>query len=114
MTLPNAAGVPSLELPANIVKRDGRVVPFDLNRIENAVQKCFVSIGSAPGVPVPELSRQVGNIVAARWSEPTVEQVQDNTGFELVHKPGIGATERPSESELDFLRKLDPARLYTA
>jgi len=44
LTLPNAAGVPSLVLPANIVKRDGRVVPFDLNRIENAVQKCFVTL----------------------------------------------------------------------
>lgn len=44
----------------------------------------------------------------------TVEQVRDNTGFELAFKPDIGATERPTELELEFLRKLDPDRLYTA
>ena len=44
----------------------------------------------------------------------TVGQVQDNTGFELAVKPDIGATERPTELELEFLRKLDPERLYTA
>ncbi|MDP2706141.1 MAG: CoA-transferase, partial [Burkholderiales bacterium] len=44
----------------------------------------------------------------------TVEQVQDNTGFELACKPEIGVTERPTELELEFLRKLDPERLYTA
>jgi len=44
----------------------------------------------------------------------TVAQVQDNTGFELAFTPDIGITERPTELELDFLRKLDPERLYTA
>ncbi|MBI3055823.1 MAG: 3-oxoadipate--succinyl-CoA transferase subunit B [Betaproteobacteria bacterium] len=44
----------------------------------------------------------------------TLGQVQDNTGFELASAPDIGVTERPTELELEFLRKLDPDRLYTA
>jgi glutaconate CoA-transferase subunit B len=44
----------------------------------------------------------------------TVEQVQDNTAFKLTFKPGIGVTKRPTALELEFLRKLDPDRLYTA
>jgi glutaconate CoA-transferase subunit B len=44
----------------------------------------------------------------------TVGEVQDNTGFKLAIKPDIGVTERPTGRELEFLRKLDPERLYTA
>ena len=52
--------------------------------------------------------------ILALHSGVTVEQVQDNTGFEFVIKPGIAVTEPPTERELTFLRKLDPDRLYTA
>ncbi len=41
-------------------------------------------------------------------------QVQENTGFELAAGSDIGMTERPTERELAFLRRLDPERLYTA
>jgi len=44
----------------------------------------------------------------------TVAQVQENTGFELAAGPDIGITESPTERELEFLRRLDPAGLYTA
>jgi glutaconate CoA-transferase subunit B len=44
----------------------------------------------------------------------TFEQVQDNTGFKLASKVAAETTERPTERELEFLRKLDPGRLYTA
>src|SRR5436190_15657318 len=44
----------------------------------------------------------------------TLDAVQDNTGFKLDRKGAIGVTEPPGESELAFLRKLDPERLYTA
>jgi glutaconate CoA-transferase subunit B len=53
-------------------------------------------------------------IIVALHPGVTVEQVQDNTGFELAFKPDIEVTERPTELELEFLRKLDPDRLYTA
>lgn len=42
----------------------------------------------------------------------TLEQVQDNTGFELLHNKEIAAIEAPSDRELASLRALDPDRLY--
>jgi glutaconate CoA-transferase subunit B len=41
------------------------------------------------------------------------EQVQDNTGFKL-ERGSPETAERPSVRELEFLRRLDPDRLYTA
>ena len=34
--------------------------------------------------------------------------------YKLAHKGEIGVTEPPSARELEFLRRLDPERLYTA
>ena len=53
-------------------------------------------------------------IIVALHPGVSVRQVQDNTGFELPVKPDIAVTGRPTERELEFLRKLDPDRLYTA
>jgi glutaconate CoA-transferase subunit B len=44
----------------------------------------------------------------------TREQVQDNTGFDLIFEPSISATEPPSENELSTLRGLDVDRQFTA
>lgn len=44
----------------------------------------------------------------------SIAQVRENTGFELAFETGIDVTERPTERELDVLRKLDPERLYIA
>ncbi|MGH7496192.1 MAG: ATP cone domain-containing protein [bacterium] len=64
-------------MPASITKRDGRVVPFDVSRIEKAIGRCFASFGRKPNTPVFELAQQVVNIIAAKYSHPTVEEVQD-------------------------------------
>src|SRR5262245_41967735 len=68
-----------LIVPTEIVKRDGRVVSFDIGRIENAMARCFASIGREPHTPIAELARRVINIFAAKTSDarPTVEGVQD-------------------------------------
>ena len=63
--------------PTEIVKRDGRVVPFDVSRIEHALTSCFKSIKRTPATDVANLAKQVVNIVAAKYESPTVEQVQD-------------------------------------
>ena len=63
--------------PLNITKRDGRVVPFDVKRIENALRSCFNSLKRKPSTPVEELAQQVVNIISAKYEEPTVESVQD-------------------------------------
>ena len=42
----------------------------------------------------------------------TVEQVQDNTGFELIIPGRVETTTPPSEAELALVRSLDPDRRY--
>ncbi|MEO7912683.1 MAG: ATP cone domain-containing protein, partial [Roseiflexaceae bacterium] len=65
--------------PSTILKRDGRIVAFDIERIENALTRCFASLNRKPQTSVPELARRVVNIIAAksRADTPTVEGVQD-------------------------------------
>ncbi|HTD79157.1 MAG TPA: ATP cone domain-containing protein, partial [Chloroflexota bacterium] len=71
------AGVEEVALPASIVKRDGRVVPFDPMRIERALSRCFAALGRTPYTPIPELALRVVNIMSARPGQPSVEIVQD-------------------------------------
>jgi len=68
-----------IKIPELIVKRDGRVVPFDIARIENAMARCFASLGRTPRTPIDELAHRVVNIIAAQTNgeHPTVEGVQD-------------------------------------
>jgi intein/homing endonuclease len=68
-----------IKIPATIVKRDGRIVSFDLGRIEGAMSRCFASMGRTPQVPIAELARRTVNIIAAQTNgtPPTVEGVQD-------------------------------------
>src|SRR3954452_8793322 len=65
--------------PTTILKRDGRVVAFDIERIENALTRCFASLNRKPQTSAPELARRVVNIIAAKSKavSPTVEGVQD-------------------------------------
>ncbi|MEI6179287.1 MAG: ATP cone domain-containing protein [Chloroflexales bacterium] len=72
----DAAG---MELPKTIVKRDGRVVPFDVERIAHVLTRCFGSLSRTPQVTIPELAQRVMNIIAAKThgQAPTVEGVQD-------------------------------------
>ena len=42
------------------------------------------------------------------------EQVQENTGFELLIDADLPITDPPTDNELAVLRHLDPDRLYTA
>lgn len=63
--------------PKTIIKRDGRIVPFDSTRIENAMIRCYARIGIEPKTSVEELTRRAVNVVAAKYDLPTVEKVQD-------------------------------------
>ncbi len=65
----------------SITKRDGRVVPFDPEKIERAIEKSFMASGSRKG---RETAHQLAGLVVAAVdtdesipSIPTVEQVQD-------------------------------------
>lgn len=67
----------NLILPTAIVKRDGRITEFDAKRIENAISRCFASLVVPPRSTPREITNQVVNVVAAKYTQPTVEQVQD-------------------------------------
>ncbi len=64
-------------MPKQIVKRDGRIVPFQIELIENALRRCFASIDQEPATPVTEIAHRVGNVVAAKYDFPSVENIQD-------------------------------------
>src|SRR5688500_5046390 len=66
-----------VKVPKTIFKRDGRIVPFDPERIENALERCFASLGQEPKTSVHDLTQQVVNVVAAKFAQPAVEGVQD-------------------------------------
>lgn len=66
-----------INVPETIVKRDGRVVAFDADRIETVLKRCFNSLSRRPVISTGELTKQVVNIVAAKYEQPTVEQIQD-------------------------------------
>lgn len=66
-----------VKVPDQIVKRDGRIVSFDIERIENALRRCYNSLENQPVTPVEEITQQVVNVVAAKFDLPTVEGVQD-------------------------------------
>jgi glutaconate CoA-transferase subunit B len=42
----------------------------------------------------------------------TVDDVQANTGFEVLVRPALATTESPTTRELDILRSLDPKRQF--
>lgn len=44
----------------------------------------------------------------------TLEQIRDNTGFDLLVSEQLGTTEPMTERELGILRELDPHRIFTA
>ncbi|MEM7118737.1 MAG: ATP cone domain-containing protein [Chloroflexota bacterium] len=66
-----------VKTPESIVKRDGRIVPFTTERIENALLKCYGSLETEPQTPAAEIAQRVVNVVSAKYDLPTVEGVQD-------------------------------------
>ncbi len=66
-----------VKVPEQIVKRDGRIVPFETERIANAMRRCYASLENAPQTPVEDIIKQVVNVVSAKYDLPTVEGVQD-------------------------------------
>jgi ATP cone domain/Ribonucleotide reductase alpha domain len=66
-----------VKVPEQIVKRDGRIVDFDVERIANALRRCYASLEEKPDTSVEEITGRVVNVVAAKFDLPTVEGVQD-------------------------------------
>ncbi len=73
----------------HIKKRDGREVPFDMQKIEEAILKAFAASGAAKS---PEVAHQLAEQVIRELQErdaqatPTVEEVQDMVERALIEQ----------------------------
>jgi ribonucleoside-triphosphate reductase (thioredoxin) len=63
--------------PKTILKRHGQVEDFEIERIENAIARCFASFNRTPNTSVKELARRSVNIMLAKGEPATVEGIQD-------------------------------------
>src|SRR5688572_22688238 len=66
-----------IRLPKNIVKRDGRIMPFEVGKIERAIRLCFEDIKKTPSTSVDELVSNAVKVISAKFEQPSVEEVQD-------------------------------------
>ncbi len=74
----------------SIRKRDGRIVPFEMDKIEHAIYKAFVGSGSKKG---EETARVIAQLVEQELENnegigtaPSVEEVQDTVERVLIEK----------------------------
>ncbi|MGA3192618.1 MAG: adenosylcobalamin-dependent ribonucleoside-diphosphate reductase [Candidatus Bathyarchaeia archaeon] len=73
-----------------IVKRDGRVVDFDSNRIRDAIYKAFIAVELGDGKKAESISRDVVRLLEERFDgrTPSVEDAQDLV-IEVLKKEGF-------------------------
>lgn len=67
-------------MPEFIRKRDGRLVPYDEEKIAQAIIKAVQAVGGQDFSKAVEITRQVGSILSVLYKDdrvPTVENVQD-------------------------------------
>ncbi|MBI2326473.1 recombinase, partial [Candidatus Collierbacteria bacterium] len=57
-----------IEIPKTITKRDGRVVEFEVGKIEKAIKLCFEDLNRTPSTGFSELSKRVVNIIGAKYA----------------------------------------------
>ena len=61
----------------NVIKRDGRKVPFDKNKIKLAVLKSFLDIDGEETAYAKEKAREIANYVESLNKDFDVEEIQD-------------------------------------
>jgi len=61
-----------------VTKRDGRIVPFDITKIEQAMEKAFRATKNPRTQEIPSMSRRVVELLDGEGNPaPTVEHIQD-------------------------------------
>jgi len=68
----------------SIVKRDGREVPFDIDKIANAIHKANQTTGLHGYDAAMELAKQVCDEIEQHTKKPSVEQIQDTVERVLI------------------------------
>ena len=79
--------------PASVLKRDGSVADFDLERIRSAISRAGAATGELDGAEAHLLARQVCVRLARRGTPPHVEEIQDAVEHLLIDS-GYTATAR--------------------
>ncbi len=70
-----------------VIKRNGAVVPFNIDRITNAIYRAAVAVGSRDRELVATLAQQVVKVLeqqTAAGLSPTVEEIQDTVELVLI------------------------------
>ena len=71
-----------------IRKRDGRIVEFDITKIENAIAKAFIASGEVDARDVSAVSRAIGLLLMSGREDadkmPEVEEIQDRVESALM------------------------------
>ncbi|MFV0497099.1 MAG: anaerobic ribonucleoside triphosphate reductase [Candidatus Fimivivens sp.] len=68
-----------------IIKRDGRTVPFEFDKITQAIYKAAQALGGNDYQTAEALAQQVGNYLESQGNQtPTVEQIQDAVEHTLI------------------------------
>jgi len=75
---------------SKVIKRDGRIVEFDQERITNAIRKAFKATKTKDGKVVKRISDEVVRVLEKKFAEeiPTVEAIQD-TVEEVLFRNGL-------------------------
>ena len=60
-----------------VIKRDGRVVPFDLNKILVAIRKANVEVDSINKIAEEKIEDIAGSIAGMKREKIQVEDIQD-------------------------------------
>ena len=79
--------------PEAIIKRDGSVADFDLERIRSAIERAGAATGELDGAEAHLLARQVCVRLTRRGTTPHVEEIQDAVEHLLIDS-GYTATAR--------------------
>lgn len=72
---------------SEIVKRDGRIVPFDPEKIYSAISRAMAAEGRADPPRALELAGKVASALEEKYAarRPTVEEIQDEVELALLH-----------------------------
>ena len=61
----------------NVIKRDGRKVPFDKNKIKLAVLKAFLEVDGEETPYAKEKAREIASYIESLNKDMDVEEIQD-------------------------------------
>jgi ribonucleoside-diphosphate reductase alpha chain len=96
-----------------VVKRDGRIVPFDENKIRAAIDKAVQAVGAADGPLAFEAVKKVNQVLSRDFPErtPSVEDIQNRVEQALIelHRPDVAKAYilyRAKRNEIRAAKKL--------